>query len=287
MIPDEVFLLQTTCDRETAEKALVEMHLAVREVKRVIGSAPTSKVNVALFRDAKQYGSFAAGNDVKGRPPVEISGRSSIHYAFMAEIWIDQTLGQHMGAGVGFWNPDDDSGGAFGPFSARHAAAIGILEQLDPSPKAMETVLKNPTNFNAQKFLDEHYDEKRLPAWFRDGVCSYAERWLLDSSSRNREDIERWRTWAATNILNKGGLRPIKKIFTDEVNVDKPDSAKLLSERGLLIAFLLDGDIEELKAKHFELKQKFKKGESLTSTLKSIEKLIIKHERELRECANL
>jgi len=285
-IPDEVFLLHTTCDRETADKALVEMHIAVREVKRVLGTAPTTPVNVALLRDSKQYGSYAAGNDTKGRPPIEITGRSSVHHAFMAEIWFDQTQGVHMGAGVGYWNPEDNAG-AFGPFSARHAAAIGILEQLDPSPKAMEKIRKNPTSLNPQKFLDEHYKEKRLPAWFRDGVCSYAERWLLDSTVRKGGDAEKWRTWSASNIINKGGLRPIKKIFTDEVSVDNSDSAKLLNERGLLIAFLLDGEIDDLKEKHFELKQKFKKGESISSTLKSIEKLIVKHEQELRKFAGL
>ena len=95
---------------------------------------------------------------------------------------------------------------------------------------------------------------------------------------RKGGDAEKWRTWSASNIINKGGLRPIKKIFTDEVSVDNPDSAKLLNERGLLIAFLLDGEIDDLKEKHFELKQKFKKGESVTSTLKSIEKIIIRHE---------
>jgi len=68
MIPDQVFLLHTTCERNLAEQALGEMHRAVREVKRVLGVAPTSPVNVALLRDLRQYGSFAAGNEVKGRP---------------------------------------------------------------------------------------------------------------------------------------------------------------------------------------------------------------------------
>ncbi|MCH2102534.1 MAG: hypothetical protein MK297_00825 [Planctomycetes bacterium] len=285
-IPDPVFLLHSTCDREVAEKALTEMHIALREVKRVLGTAPTTPVNVAMLRDAKQYGSYAAGNDTRGRPPVEITGKSSVHHAFMAELWIDPEQGVHMGAGVGYWNPEV-SDGAFGPFSARHAAAIGILEQLDPSPKAIEKVLKNPTGFNPQKFLADHHKEKRLPAWFREGICSYAERWLLDSSIRKGGDAEKWRTWSASNIINKGGLRPIKKIFTDEVSVDNPDSAKLLNERGLLIAFLLDGEIDELKEKHFELKQKFKKGESVSATIKSIEKSIIKHEQELRKFAGL
>jgi len=282
MIPDEVFLLHTTCDRDVAEQALAQMHIAVREVKRVLGVAPKTPVNVALLRDSKQYGSFAAGNQVKGRPQVEISGRSSIHYAFMAEIWFDPVLGVHKGAGVGYWNPQDN-GGAFGPFSARHAAAIGILEQLDPSPKMVEKARKNPTKFD----LDDFYGEKRLPDWFRDGVCSYAERWLLDSSVGPGGDANKWRTWSAQNIVGKGGLHPVQLIFTAKVSVDNRESDRLLNERGLLVAFLVDSDIEELKAMHFELKQKFKSGESVTSTLKSIEKLIIKHEQDLRKFAGI
>ena len=82
-----------------------------------------------------------------------------------------------MGAGVGYWNPDDNDG-AFGPFSVRYAAAIALLEQLDPSPKAVEEALSNPNKFK----IETYYKEKRLPAWFREGICSYAERWLVDST---------------------------------------------------------------------------------------------------------
>jgi len=279
VIPDEVFLLHTTCDRELAEKALPQMHIAVREVKRALGVAPTTKVNVALLRDSKQYGSYAAGNEVKRRPAMEISGKSSCHYAFMAEAWIDPELGVHMGAGVGYCEEMADT--SYGPMSVRHAAAIGILEQLDPSPKFIEKVLKNPNQFN----LDNFYKEKRLPDWVREGVCSYAERWLLDSAVKRGGNPNWIREWSWSNIVAKGGLRPIKNLFTDKVSVNNPDSAKLLNERGLLIAFLVDGDVDELKAKHFELKQKFKKGESVTSTIKDIEKLIIKNEQELRKFA--
>jgi hypothetical protein len=286
-IPDEVFLLHTTCDRELAEKALGEMHIAVREVKRVLGMAPETKVNIALLRSAKQYGSYAAGNEVKGRQPAEVSGKSSIHHAFMAEIWFDATSGTHMGAGVGYWDNTDDIKTRYGPFSIRYAAAIGILERLDPSPSTMEKIRKNPTTLNGDKFYRDFYGEKRLPEWFREGICSYAERWLLDSTVKRGGNTKWIREWSAENLINKGGLRPIKRIFTDKVSVNDPESSKLLNERGLVVAFLVDSDIDDLKAKHFELKLKFKKGEDLSSTLKAIERLIIKHEQDLRKFAGI
>jgi hypothetical protein len=281
VIPDEVFVLHTTITRELADQALPQMHLALREVKRALGVAPTSPVNVALLKNSSQYGSFAGGNEVKGRAPMEASGKSSCHYAFMAETWIDPKLGIHMGAGVGYCEELTDS--SFGPFSVRHAAAIGILEQLDPSPKFLEKLMKDPSKFN----LADFYKEKRLSDWMRDGVCSYAERWLIDSTVKRGGNANWIREWSAQNIVAKGGMRPIKKLFTDKVDVNNPDSAKLLNERGMLIAFLIDGDVEELKGKHFELKQRFKKGESVESTIKDIEKLIIKHEQELRKFAGL
>jgi hypothetical protein len=281
VIPDEVFVLHTTIKRGLADEALPQMHLALREVKRALGLAPTTPVNVALLKDSSQYGSFAGGNEVKGRAPMEASGKSSCHYAFMAETWIDPKLGVHMGAGVGYCEELTDN--SFGPFSVRHAAAIGILEQLDPSPKFLEKLMKDPSKFN----LDDFYKEKRLSDWVRDGVCSYAERWLIDSTVKRGGNANWIREWSAQNIVAKGGMRPIKKLFTDKVDVNNPDSAKLLNERGMLIAFLVDGDVEELKGKHFELKQKFKKGESVESTIKDIEKLIIKHEQELRKFAGL
>jgi len=281
VIPDEVFLLHTTISRELAEQAQPHLHLALREVKRALGVAPTTPVNVALLKDSKQYGSFAGGNEVKGRAPMEASGKSSCHYAFMAETWIDPTLGVHMGAGVGYCEELTDS--SFGPFSVRHAAAIGILEQLDPSPKFLEKLMKDPSKFN----LADFYKEKRLPDWVRDGVCSYAERWLVDSTVKRGGNANWIREWSAQNIVAKGGMRPIKKLFTEKVDVNNPDSAKLLNERGMLIAFLIDGDVDELKGKHFELKQKFKKGEPVDQTIKDIEKLIIKHEQELRKFAGL
>ena len=39
--------------------------------------------------------------------------------------------------------------------------------------------------------------------------------------------------------------------------------------------------------KHYELKQKFKMGEPVDQTIKDIEKLIMKHEQELRKFAGL
>ena len=280
-------MLHTTCDRELAEKALGEMHIAVREVKRVLGVAPEMKVNIALLRSEKQYNSYAGGNEVKGRQPAEVSGKSSIHHAFMAEIWFDATSGTHMGAGVGYWDNTDDIKTRYGPFSVRHAAAIGILERLDPSPSTTEKIRKNPTTLNGDKFYRDFYGEKRLPEWFREGICSYAERWLLDSTVKRGRNTKWIREWSAENLINKGGLRPIKRIFTDKVSVSDPESSKLLNERGLIVAFLVDSDIDDLKAKHYELKQKFKKGEDLSSTLKAIERLIIKHEQDLRKFAGI
>jgi hypothetical protein len=287
IIPDEVFFLHTTCDRELAEKALGEMHIAVREVKRVLGVAPATKVNMALLRNSKQYGSFAAGNEIKERPPVEVSGKSSIHHAFMAEIWFDEAGGDHLGAGVGYWDNSDDTKTLYGPFSTRCAAAIAILEQIDPSPKTLAKLKSKPSRFDAQKFYRDHYAEKRLPAWLREGICSYAERWLVDSTIKRGGKPNWIREWSAENIINKGGLRPIKRVFTDETSVSDPESSKLLNERGLIVAFLVDSDIDELKAAHFALKQKFRKGEDLKSTLKDIEKIIIKHEQDLRKFAGI
>lgn len=281
-IPDDTFLLHTTCDRDLSEKVLEQMHLASREVKRVLGTWPNTKANVAVLRDKNQYGSYAAGNQTKGRPPVEVTGCSSVHHSFMAELWFDPVLGQHMGAGVAYWNPDENDG-AFGPFSVRFAAALALLEQLDPSPKAVEGALSNPNKFRIESF----YEEKRLPDWFRYGVCSYAERWLVDSTIKRGGNPNWIREWSTQNILSKGGMSPIKKIFTNKVSVDNPDSAKLLNERGMLIAFLLDGGVEDLTAKHFELKQKFKSGEAVGDTIKDIEKLLIKHEQEIRKFAGL
>lgn len=286
VIPSPEITLYTTCPRSVAERALSIAGDVWRDLARICGTGPAGPVDVVLLASAEQYGRFAAGNTPRG--PVESSGLSSVHYAFFADAWYDFEQGRFHGAGVAYWDSSTEAGDRYGPHAFRHAAAQSYLEAIDPSPKAVQAVIESRgRSFDPEAF----WEEKRFPEWFRYGAAAYVERYFVDSTVAAGGDPYWPRTWSVQNILNKGGLRPLRQIFEDRLSVnDAVGSAKLINERGLIVAFVLDGGCKEVIDAHSELKmaiQKGEKGKSLARLFANLEKAIQKHEADLRRFAKL
>ena len=281
-IPTDHFVLHTTCKREVADKAVHILYAAYRDLVRVVGQQPTQKPEVVLLNSQQQYSVAAAGDSILGQ--IETHGLSSTHYAFFADGWFDLPNKAYRGSGMAYWDASTDTGNSYGPHALRHAVAHSFLEAVDPSPKTIEKTFKSRGQFDVRGF----YDEKRFPEWFRYGVASYVERYYIDSTVAVGGNPNWVREWSVQNIVNKGGLRPISQIFTMQMSVDNaPETAKLLNERGLLVAFMLDGGLQPLTEAHAELKSKIRKGEDLKPTFTKIQKLIVDNEQALRKFANL
>jgi hypothetical protein len=285
IIPSAYFTLYTTCDREVGLKAIQHMETAYRDLNRALGGSPAAPVTVALFRDLEQYGQFAAGSD--GRLLTDARGLSSIHSAYFADTWFMGPELEFMGAGVGYWDASTNDGNAFGPFSARHAAAQSLIDVVDPSPKALASARKaRLQNWNGNAF----WAEKKLPEWYRFGVASYAERYFIDQFVAQGGNHNWAREWSIQNLMSKGGLRSLKEIFTAKLNFEtSEDSKKLLNELGLVMAFVLDGKCAPVAAKHGAVKHAVRGGDAkeITKAMKDLENAITENEKALLEFAGI
>lgn len=284
IIPSDHFLLYTTCDRGIAEKALEYMDRAYKDVIGVLGVSPSVPVNVGMFRDLKQFSEFSTGSQKFNM--TDARGLSSIHYAFFADLWFEPESLTFLGAGVGYWDSSTESGNSFGPHSARHAAAMSIIEAIDPSPKGQENVRKKKAVTDA--YVKLFWGEKRLPEWYRYGVSSYADRYFVDQFVKRGGNPHWAREWSVSNLMSKGGLRPLNEVFHAELTVDAAeDSMKLLNERGLVMAFIVDGKCGPVAAKYGAVKHAIKKDGDLKKAFKDLEVEVIKNEKALREFAGI
>ena len=282
-IPTDHFTLHSTCSRELSLRAVDLLYLAYRDLVRVVGVHPPEPVEVVLLNSEQQYRTLSSGDSPLGN--IETTGLSSVHHAFFADAWFDLPAEVFHGAGVGYWDASSDAGNSWGPLSLRHAAAHSYLEAVDPSTKTVEkTFSSRGRDFDPEDF----WGEKRFPRWFRYGVAAYVERYYVDSTVAQGGNPNWTREWSVQNIVNKGGLRPVQQIFDAQLDAANPDDgAKLINERGLVVAFLVDGKVPALAEAHGELKAKIKSGEDLKPVFRKIERLVVEHEQELRKFANL
>jgi len=283
-IPSDHFVLWGTLDRKVMLQVMDEMERASRDMARIYGQFPAEPVNVMMLRDADQYGAFAAGSDSDQHPATEVRGLSSIHYAFFADAYFSQDEG-FIGMGAGYWDASTENGPKFGVHSCRAALGFSLADAMDPSPKAIERVLK--TGNITESYINAYFDEKRIPAWFSTGAAVYLERYYEDNLVAKGGNQWWPREWSISNIANKGGMDSLGQIFDLELNAGDPSTGKLMNEAGLLMAFMIDSDCAPVKTKHAELKQKLKAGEDVKGVVRELQKLLEKHEKDLLKFAGL
>ena len=286
-IPSSQVLLNTTCDRAVALRAVAVMESAVGECRRVFGAEPVLPLQVTLLRDEEQYDRFSFG-DPDGRRLASHAGRANlVHSAFYAESLFPFEGGKRRfaGQGVGYWDTLAPHGDFFGANAARLALGLSFAEALDPSKKAVRAALARGPGAG---FHDAYQAEKRIPAWLRFGAAVYAERFYRDTSVPPDGD-EWWvRTWSIENLKNKGELRALKEIFAFELNPeDRSDAQKLQIEAGLVVAFLVDGDCGPVKAAHGRLKAQLAGGRLSAKTIQDLEAAISDNAPALRAFAGL
>ncbi len=282
-IPGDYFHLYTTLPRDVAEQALAEVERTFRDLARIYGVVPTEPLTVAVVNSADQYAVFAGGEDGVWAD-TDLVGASGVHGAFFAENWFNRETGKWMGAGAGYWDNSSNDTAQFGRLFTRHAAGQSFGEFADRSPKA---VRKAVAAGQGQIDPEEFYGEKKVPAWFRYGAASYVERYFIDSWVGADGNPHWAREWSISNIMRRGGLDPIPTIFEMNISTDNENSDKLISEAGLLLAFILDGDCAPVKEKHGALKAALKSGKGTDKAFAELEKALEKHSDDLRMFANL
>lgn len=287
-IPSQNLVLWTTLTREHAQRAIDEMERALRDLERIYGVKPERRIRVALLRNNEQYGVFASG-DQRTHPPTELRARSSLHYAFFAEAWVDRDTNEYLGMGAGYWDHSNETASRFGPHAARLALGLSYAQAIDPSPEAIEDIEKGA--MPSGPWLAEFLEEKRIPEWFRYGAAVYTERYYEDNLVGRGGDPWWPRKWSIDNIAARGGLDDLEDIFELELSSEfretAAQSAKLMNEIGLVTAFLVDGGCEPVEEKLAEVQAALKEGEDPSKEFERLRKEVLDHEDELKEFAGL
>lgn len=286
-IPGEHFTLFTTCNRDVAvQKVQKNLEFAWDDLVRIYGKEPSSPLTVLIFRDQAQYETYAAGDQDMGAPPTESHGISSVHYAYFADLGVDTESENLSPMGVSYWDASTVSGNRFGVHSVRHALGHSFADAIDPSPKALEKA-RETTEMDPKAF----WAEKKLPGWIRWGAAAYAERYFIDTLVAVGGNSRWAKEWSVSNIVGRGGLRPISEIFDcDVTNEGGTDSQKLINEIGLIMAFILDGDCAPVKAKFTTLQEAIRDGKdarTITLASNAVQAEVEKHETELRKFAGI
>ncbi len=279
-IPSEHFVLYSTCDRDTTERAAREAERAHREQVRVFGRVPEERVALLVLNSREQYGRFATGTE---HEQVEVRGFSSLHGAFVAELWAEPYASGLGTAGVAYWDAAATDGVAFGRTFVRHAAGQSVVEALDPSPRFLANMAGGRVS------PDLFWEEKKLPEWFRCGAAVYAERYAADNAAPDLEGGPlALRARSIDNLRRMGGLDPFERIFEFRLTLeDRSGSSKLMNQAGLLVAFIIDGDCKPVVARHLALKNAIKKRKGVERASRALEKEIVKNESQLRAFSGL
>ena len=250
-IPHEGFVALSTCSRNTTKLALEWMAYTKRDLMRIFGVAPSLPMTVILLRNLEQYNAFGVTRLEEGRVPPDSSGLCSFHYAYPCEQWLDFSVGgEHPGAACAYWDDRDRAGNYWGPLAVRHAAAHAFIEGIDPSPKAVRAYRRDPmADFPAEDF----WAEKRLPLWLRYGAAVYCERFFIHGPATNPH----WAPhWSKERIAESGSIGDLETIFACQLSQKEPGrSADLTLRAGLILAFILDGGIQELGAAHASFRE--------------------------------
>jgi hypothetical protein len=283
--PGERFVAMGTIPRESLEWARWWADQVYPELVRAVGVEPAHKPEFLVLKDIAQYNTFAAGDQNLGLPATEISGSSSVHFAYFAEAFIDGRVQPpiYRGQGVCFWDVMDDALRGWGQYAVRHAAAHSYLEAVDPSWDTISQAFANPGNLQLNTF----WTEKKIPRWLRYGIASYCERYLRDPSVAAGADGQwAFRDWAIGQVRAGGELDALEVIFGLAIDANDPGgSARRIQEAGLLVSFLLDGDCAPVKAAHAAFREALIAGKGQAEAATALQQALVEHTAELKAYA--
>ncbi|MEM1450452.1 MAG: hypothetical protein AAGI22_15145 [Planctomycetota bacterium] len=284
IVPGPYFRVHATTRRAVVARAMPEMNSAVDDLRRVFGVEPLFPLDVCLLRTEEQYDRLAVGDAEGERAPTQMRGLHVVRPAYFAESWFvpDGRRVRFAGKGVTYWNEDQEYGDLYGVHNARLAAGLAYVEAIDPSPLALMGTLEAMEEGDAAAPPDDHAvrreQEKRLPQWLRWGGAVYAERFFIDHDAAADRSRTWPREWSVDNLRGLGGLAPLERVLSASVDPADLDGArKLLIERGLVVAYLVDGGDEKVAAAHDALKAALavRDGGAIAAAVRGLEDVLV------------
>lgn len=284
----EHFEVWATIDWEGANFARWHADKIQPELLRIFGVAPASKPHFLVLQSLAEY-NLAAGNGTLQ----ETEGFSSLHGAYFPDAFFDaSTPPRYLGCGVSYWDRKDPKLTVWGPYWVRWAAAQSYVDAIDRSWIAIGDRIAAGGAGDAAAFGTAFWKEKRIPRWLRYGAASYAERFLKNYEAAEGADPWTLRAFAFAEVKKAGGLRKLDEVFAFGLSLaDVPGSSRLYNEAGLLVSFLMDGAAgdKDVAAAHEAFKTALKSGTSaeVAASVAALQKVLAKHERDIKKYAGL
>jgi len=284
----EHFELWTTIDWDGANLARWHADKIHADLVRLFGVAPAAKPHFVVVSTLAEY-NLAAGNGTLD----EAEGYSSLHGAYFADALLDgSTPPRFLGAGVSYWDRKDPKLAVWGPYWARWAAAQSYVDAIDRSWVAVSERIAAAAGGDLAAYATAFWKEKKIPRWLRYGAASYAERFLKNPEAAEGTDPWTLRAFAFAELKKAGGLRKLDDVFAFALTLnDIPGSSRYYNEAGLLVSYILDGaqGNKDVAAAHEAFKTALKSGTKaeVATSVTALQKVLVKHERDIKKYAGL
>ena len=286
----EHFVVRSTCDVDTTNWIKWYADKTYDDLVRIYGKEPTEKPIFGCFHSLAQYNNFAAGDQTAGRQATETGGFSSLHYAYLADIWFDidpvAQSADYIGGGVAYFDVSDEKLAKWGPYAVRHAAALSYAENIDRSWNAVSQFLTNAGGGGGSPTAI--FDEKRIPRWMLYGAASYVERYFQDKDAA-AQDGDPWaiRNWAIAQATAQP-IHSLTDLFAFPLDINDLDgSARLVHESGLMVSFIMDGGCKPVEKAHEAFKTALKGDGDIKPAVEALQQAVLDNEIEFRKFAGL
>lgn len=281
VVPAGPFTVWTTCDRALLDELVPALEEARAELVRVWGATPPHPLPVLVLREwAELKGLETQG--LAGFGPASGLRQAELLRASFLESWHDAGTKTWLGMGATFWDAGAERGGAFGPHDLRLALGLSFADAVDPSRRAVARLEENGPHAS---FVEDFYEEKRAPDWFRWGSACYVARFYRDGSVGAGGDPWWVREWSLGDLSERGGASSLQHLFRFEMGRKDVDGWRLVLTAGLVVAFVVDGDCAPVAALHAELREALAKGADPGKIFERLRRELQAHEPELRAFA--
>ena len=283
-IPTKRATVWSTCSRETALKAAAQAEQAYFDMLKVFGFGGDDKPAFMVVRSQSEYLRFMDGDEDYDLPQLDPLAMSAFNRSAFADLWFDLDEEVYLGMGVTFWDQESESGDLFGLHDARFAYGLSFVESIDPCVEGLDDVYGEGEV--TPEFAAVRLRAHKFPRWFRWGAACYASRWFKDNQIKRGGDPYWARKWSASNLNAQGGLLDFDDVFDFEASGQNEETARLINQAGLMVAYLVDGGDPDLSRLHEDLKEAMEKRQDTTKVFAAIRSSLSERDEKIRAFMN-
>ncbi|MDG1984136.1 MAG: hypothetical protein P8M11_06200 [Planctomycetota bacterium] len=283
-IPTKRATVWSTGTRATALKAAAQAEQAYFDMLKVFGFGGDGQPAFMVVRSQAEYLRFMDGSEDYDLPQLDPLAMSAFNRSAFADLWFDFDEEVYLGMGVTFWDGSNEAGDLYGVHDARFAYGLSFVESIDPCVEGLDEVYGEGEV--TPEFAAVRLSTHSLPRWFRWGAACYASRWFKDNQVKRGGNPYWASQWSASNLKAQGGLLDFDDVFEFQASGQNEETARLINQAGLMVAFLVDGGDATLSRLHEELQGAMEKRQDTEKIFGAIRKALSERDEQIRAFMN-